>query len=104
MNESEENLTSEFGPRPEVPLSSISKDDQTRSRTDHHCMLCNKSYSNAYNLTKHQRAVHEHVRHPCSVCSKTFSCASNLKRHVREAQEGTRSEFECNECGKVFYY
>ena len=72
-------------------------------RVGHSCSVCNKLYPTVSHLKSHHREVHDRVRHPCSVCSKTFSRASDVKKHVREIHDGRRTEFECNECKKVFY-
>ena len=101
MNESEENLTSEFGPRPKLQLLSTSQDDE---RIHHQCAVCNKAYLKASRLKRHYLTIHERVRHPCTVCSKTFSETGHLKTHIREQHEGKRNEFKCDECHKVFHH
>jgi len=37
----------------------------------------------------------------CDLCDKAFTQAGNLKRHMRNVHEG-RKDFECSECGKKF--
>ena len=56
----------------------------------------------ALNIIARQYIVHGTVQYPFTVCSKTFSQADHLRRHIPGAHEEERSEFKCDECGKVF--
>ena len=132
MNWSEEHLNSKIDSRGklELPLPTQDVDERINSETRHQCTVCNKSfatvsnlnnhhreihervhqctvcnksYSTAGQLNRHHREVHQRVRYACSLCSKTFPRANEVKRHVQEIHEGRRTEFECNECKKVFY-
>ena len=70
--------------------------------SDSVCESCGKSFSNASNLKKHIRKVHEgHRDYKCESCGKSFFQKGDLKRHIHTVHEGHRN-FKCESCGKSF--
>ena len=63
---------------------------------------CEKSYSNKYNLRKHQRSVHLGIKYYCADCGKSFADSNTLKLHKESAHLGKR--YACTDCPKIFHY
>ncbi|XP_067665313.1 myoneurin-like isoform X1 [Haliotis asinina] len=65
----------------------------------HTCPICNKSFSDKKNLSKHIK-IHSQSGFSCEFCLKKYSTKSNLQGHMR-VHSGDRP-FSCEFCGKNF--
>ncbi|KAF9892486.1 hypothetical protein FE257_001595 [Aspergillus nanangensis] len=57
-----------------------------RSRSDHRCHACNKTFSKAEHLTRHIRSHTKEKPYECAVCGKLYSRSDVLRRHERSHQ------------------
>ena len=65
------------------------------------CDLCNKSFTQAGNLKRHKRIVHEGRKgYECDICKKTYREVQSLKVHIKCVHEGIR-EYQCAFCDKL---
>ena len=63
---------------------------------------CGKSFTQAGNLRKHIKTVHEgHKNHKCNSSEKSFSQRSNLKTQIQIVHDG-HNDHNCGHCGKYF--
>ncbi|XP_043942901.1 zinc finger protein 850-like [Protopterus annectens] len=68
----------------------------------HKCAKCNKSFTCASGLKKHQ-AIHTGLKpYKCTECSKCFTYLSNLRQHY--AIHTGLKPYKCTECSKCFTY
>ena len=72
------------------------------------CAICDKIFSDDYNLNCHVKSVHHKIRdHCCEKCGKRFSIAQSLKKHDIRSHggiDGGRILYKCDYCigGKPF--
>lgn len=72
------------------------------------CNVCDQSFTNVQNLSRHQKSVHGDVvdHHKCVNCQAIFSRKDNLKRHLQlkacHRHIPLISENKCEICGLVF--
>ncbi|XP_066577191.1 zinc finger protein 665 [Amia ocellicauda] len=66
----------------------------------HRCPQCEKTYSNAASLKKHQCIFIRKRVHCCTLCGKSFYHSTNLKIHKR-IHTGEKP-YSCSHCGKSF--
>ncbi|KAF2896733.1 hypothetical protein ILUMI_09440 [Ignelater luminosus] len=71
----------------------------------HKCKLCDKSFVEPGNLTKHlqtHKKIHRGERSfVCPECNKSFSQKVNLESHIR-TKHTHECPFMCSECGKAY--
>ena len=69
---------------PSSPLfSSLFKQNKSNSKM-FVCDLCNRTFSNASNLTRHKHIIHDGQKpFECEICRKRFSLKQNLQSHQR---------------------
>lgn len=65
------------------------------------CPECHKVFSNKYHMLTHVKSHSEITRYICELCEKTYSNASNLSNHKRLVHKGILS-FVCKFCGEAF--
>ncbi|XP_062704420.1 zinc finger protein 43 [Aedes albopictus] len=67
------------------------------------CPICNRSYRQNHNLTKHLNTHTKKIQLPCQVenCGKIFDVASTLRKHSIIMHSNKR-DHECNICGRKF--
>ncbi len=66
------------------------------------CKKCNTNFSNASNLSKHNRTIHEKaIDYVCEECDEKFTENNSLKRHVRAVHLKLKPH-KCNMCGSSF--
>lgn len=65
------------------------------------CPECHKVFSNKYHMLSHLKGHSEIARYICEICTKTYSNASNLSKHKRIVHQGILS-FICHFCGEAF--
>ncbi|GLH00304.1 Protein suppressor of hairy wing [Gryllus bimaculatus] len=65
------------------------------------CRLCDKSFSYAYLLKRHQK-THKGDRNVCAFCQKGFSTHASLVQHVRFFNGVTSSPYTCDHCQQEF--
>lgn len=65
------------------------------------CPECHKVFSNKYHMLAHLKGHSEITRYICELCDKTYSNASNLSKHKRLVHKGILS-FVCQFCGEAF--
>ena len=66
---------------------------------DVNCEICNKTFSCASYLYKHNLNVHTGKRKfPCTKCDKKFNIKNNLKHHLKTIHSG--QTFTCEKCNK----
>ena len=55
------------------------------------CDICDQSFSQKGNLTKHTASVHDSKKSfKCDICDHNFSEKANLKIHIAEIHEGEK--------------
>ncbi|TKS65343.1 R2DM Retrovirus-related Pol polyprotein from type II retrotransposable element [Collichthys lucidus] len=55
-------------------------------RPGHHCSVCNKTFTEKSNLTKHRKNHFAKENWVCDVCSKSFTTKSSLNIHQKQHQ------------------
>lgn len=65
------------------------------------CPECHKVFSNKYHMLTHLKRHSEITIYICELCEKTYSNASNLSKHKRLVHRGILS-FICRFCGEAF--
>lgn len=67
------------------------------------CQICNRSYRQKHNLTKHLNTHTKKVLFPCKAenCGKVFDVASTLRKHFQIMHTNVR-DHGCSICGKRF--
>lgn len=65
------------------------------------CPKCRKVFSNKYHMLIHLKSHSEISRYICELCEKTYSNASNLSKHKKLVHQGILS-FVCQFCGEAF--
>lgn len=66
------------------------------------CYVCNKTFANAGNVTKHVNSVHKKLRpYACGLCGMAFGFPDGLERHV-EYVHGVAKDFRCVQCDLSF--
>ncbi|XP_073966054.1 uncharacterized protein isoform X2 [Choristoneura fumiferana] len=64
------------------------------------CGLCNKTFSDSSNFTKHKK-VHNLKVFVCDICNKKFQAKFSLEKHME--MHMTTEPFHCEPCQRVFY-
>ena len=65
--------------------------------------MCDKIFSDKFNLVSHKRMVHEGVKISCDLCFKTFSAKRAMELHMSNVHEGFNlEEYKCQECDRNF--
>ena len=64
------------------------------------CKKCSKGYNHQYNLNRHVRDIHRHIRFPCNYCQKTFITQKTLDNHINKNH--TNYNYLCEICGVIF--
>ena len=68
----------------------------------HQCEVCQKSFYNTSDLTRHMR-THSGVKpYVCPFCDKRFATKSDLKKH--QATHSNERKFKCNICPDERYF
>ncbi|XP_047039858.1 zinc finger protein 91-like [Helicoverpa zea] len=65
------------------------------------CELCDRTFSDSSNFTKHKK-VHNLKVIICDLCGKKFQSKAKLAVHIE--QHETTSPLACDKCDKVFYF
>lgn len=68
--------------------------------TLYQCTLCDKSFSDSSNFSKHKK-VHAAKCYQCDTCLKKFQTKKMLSKHMEYHSKNPPRN--CKECGKVFY-
>ncbi|XP_063371852.1 uncharacterized protein LOC134660082 [Cydia amplana] len=64
------------------------------------CGLCNKTFSDSSNFTKHKK-IHNLKAYICDICSKKFQAKASLEKHIQMHME--TDPITCDQCQRVFY-
>ena len=76
--------------------------NRVHTRTqDINCNLCNNSFSNQYHLDDHKRRVHTKIRFKCDLCDKSYKSQKAVRDHKLIIHEKLRA-FKCNLCSKTY--
>ncbi|XP_010894514.1 zinc finger protein 135 [Esox lucius] len=78
--------------------ASVSEEDEGQ----YACDQCDKRFSQAQSLARHQQMHKGENKFSCSYCKKTFTRLSNLHHHERSHSTGGR--YECTTCSKTFVH
>ena len=62
------------------------------------CLLCGKCFSDARELTMHERVHTREKTYECKQCGKSFNEAGTLRTH--EIVHTGEKPYECKQCGK----
>lgn len=65
------------------------------------CPECHKVFSNKYHMLTHMKSHSEITRYICVLCEKSYSNASNLSKHKKIVHKGILNFF-CQFCGEAF--
>lgn len=65
------------------------------------CKICNKSFSEKGNLTKHLKTHEEVKSNNCTICGRSFTLKAQLVLHLKRVHLQEKS-FICELCGKGF--
>ncbi|XP_058173582.1 zinc finger protein 345-like [Anopheles ziemanni] len=84
--------------------SSLIRHEKLHNKTTRPCKYCRETFSNRFELRKHEYGVHKEERanllqHVCSVCGKTFRSADYLRIHTKLHADAT--PYKCF-CGAQF--
>ena len=79
------------------------KNSETHRTKSFKCEICIKSFSNAFNLSLHQKWIHviEAQIYKCDICDKDFNTKSFLKTHMN-VLHGNQKNYRCDICEKQF--
>ncbi|XP_046885692.1 zinc finger protein 135 [Hypomesus transpacificus] len=66
------------------------------------CKQCDKRFSHASSLARHQQMHKGENKFNCSYCRKTFTRLSNLHHH--EKSHSSEKHYECTACNKTFVH
>jgi uncharacterized Zn-finger protein len=104
IKESNDNLNAEAKSDPAKLIESLKKAKQEaddKVKTDHFCKICNKYFSKAYSLTRHN-FLHTGIRpYTCPYCNHQFVQRSDLDRHASSVH-GSYLKYHCHLCNKKF--
>ncbi|XP_063391895.1 uncharacterized protein LOC134677383 isoform X2 [Cydia fagiglandana] len=64
------------------------------------CGLCNKTFSDSSNFTKHKK-IHNLKAYICDICSKKFQAKVSLEKHIQMHME--TDPITCDQCQRVFH-
>ena len=85
------------------PLAERLVNDLRLPASDIICSTCNHTFTNKYNLRRHERNIHQPRQKNdlrCRLCQKTFARYDSLQRHLK-FHRGERSH-HCSICHKTF--
>ena len=80
----DDNITGEEG---EIVGSKNGMQQNEAGKQKFQCTHCDKSFSSAPGLTKHNKSKHEGVNHDCNQCDYKATTQSHLKRHIQSKHE-----------------
>ena len=73
------------------------------SKGDLSCKLCKKTFCNTQRLRDHIRLKHlKKTAHYCEPCDKYYSDAGSLKKHNTAKHDEEAAEWACNACDQKF--
>jgi uncharacterized Zn-finger protein len=68
---------------------------------NHFCIICNKTFSKSYSLTRHMKLHTGDRPHRCEICFARYIQRSDLRRHI-ESIHVKLPKFQCSLCVKTF--
>ncbi|XP_067321175.1 zinc finger protein 62 homolog [Anolis sagrei] len=92
------------GKKPVPPFSKVSH----KGKKSFACNICGKKFTQASNISKHQRLHTGEQPHQCTDCGERFMWSSSLNAHRRNIHDQTKvsakksKSCECPECGRTF--
>jgi ribosomal protein L31 len=68
-------------------------------KVTHVCQVCGNTYKTGSNLRRHQR-IHSGKMITCNICQKQFTDRFDLKRHITHIHEGI--SYRCTDCSRSY--